>query len=467
MIKYLFSLLLLLTSLSAVADEKDNNITGAACFVSDQQGRILVTRDILTNKIAIPGGYVGSNTPKQAAKRETQEETGISVTVMGELARLGNAILFDCRAIEPIAIHNKLASIGVVSAWQSAHFGREVRAVYMMDPSMILASESRFPEQVQQFPNWLTLSTVSETTHFDDFSHQTSALVRMNAQLNRAFQAWVDSLPEPLSVMLATLLTYASAAGNGVLFLGLLPFAMASGGPKRTAELMLVTIAVAVVVLLMKLSFAVPRPFYIYPDLQLAAASGFAFPSGHTATAVAVWGLIYLWLKQMKRSFLIIWVIPSILVALSRVYLGVHYASDVVVGAVIGVVIVGVSHYLYQRDLLLTVRLWCGVGILLVPLALTQIHPLFFYCTIFSWFFALMLWLSKKTLNQPMNKGNGAAFLLTLLGIATIFAAKFTIEERVNSSIHIMIINAIGSMLLAVLIVVVPMLIKKKRLVVE
>lgn len=76
------------------------------------------------------------------------------------------------------------------------------------------------------------------------------------------------------------------------------------------------------------------------PDeaLHLISEVGYSFPSGHTMFAVAFYGfLIYmLWnshkKKRTKIGFSIIGVLLIFLISFSRIYLGVHYASDVLGG---------------------------------------------------------------------------------------------------------------------------------------
>ncbi len=77
-----------------------------------------------------------------------------------------------------------------------------------------------------------------------------------------------------------------------------------------------------------------PRP----TELRLAEASGYSFPSGHSMASVAFYGfLIYLIYKKVKnkklRNILIVCLtILIILIGASRIYLGVHYTSDVLAG---------------------------------------------------------------------------------------------------------------------------------------
>ncbi|MFH1867037.1 MAG: phosphatase PAP2 family protein [Patescibacteria group bacterium] len=79
-----------------------------------------------------------------------------------------------------------------------------------------------------------------------------------------------------------------------------------------------------------------PRPFVSHKvnlliNIPLSAKS---FPSDHAALAFVL--AVGLW--QLNRKWLLAFIIASI-IALARVYVGVHYFSDVVVGALIGGVI--------------------------------------------------------------------------------------------------------------------------------
>ena len=74
--------------------------------------------------------------------------------------------------------------------------------------------------------------------------------------------------------------------------------------------------------------------------LQLVSEKGYSFPSGHTMSACFVYGfIIYLILKSqlsktLKIIFSILITVLIILIGVSRIYLGVHYFSDVL-GAII------------------------------------------------------------------------------------------------------------------------------------
>lgn len=87
--------------------------------------------------------------------------------------------------------------------------------------------------------------------------------------------------------------------------------------------------------------FAVPRPYTIDPTVSTGATeSSYAFPSGHSQVAATFWplfaGLQKTWKKWVK---LLIGLFLPLIVGISRMYIGVHYPSDVAVGLVLGFLI--------------------------------------------------------------------------------------------------------------------------------
>lgn len=85
----------------------------------------------------------------------------------------------------------------------------------------------------------------------------------------------------------------------------------------------------------MKYAINRPRPFVTYPDImQLTDAGSPAFPSGHTSMAFSA---ATSWSLACPKWYVIA---PSLLwasaVGYSRMHLGVHYPSDVFVGALVG-----------------------------------------------------------------------------------------------------------------------------------
>ncbi len=79
------------------------------------------------------------------------------------------------------------------------------------------------------------------------------------------------------------------------------------------------------------------RPFIVDTDITLLIppAIGYSFPSSHTATSFASAMMIYYYNKKLGYLAFI----GAFMVGLSRVYLKVHYFSDVIIGGVIGVIV--------------------------------------------------------------------------------------------------------------------------------
>lgn len=99
------------------------------------------------------------------------------------------------------------------------------------------------------------------------------------------------------------------------------------------------TLGAEIVLEVLKLVIRRPRPIEILP---LVHATGYSFPSGHSLVAAATYTtaaiLICRGLRRRSHRILVTAaaVVTIALIASSRVYLGVHYASDVIGGILLG-----------------------------------------------------------------------------------------------------------------------------------
>ena len=89
-----------------------------------------------------------------------------------------------------------------------------------------------------------------------------------------------------------------------------------------------------------------PRPEY---DLQLIHPGGFSFTSGHSSSAIMMYGLL-VWLirryvkdKRIANTATVILTALWICIGLSRMYLGVHYPTDVMGGWTLGMIVMLVT----------------------------------------------------------------------------------------------------------------------------
>ncbi len=100
---------------------------------------------------------------------------------------------------------------------------------------------------------------------------------------------------------------------------------------------------------LLKDIFKLPRPQSEQGVriLRQHTATGYAFPSGHTQGAATFYSAIAI---AFKNKMLTITVgIIIVLVALSRLYLGVHFPKDVIVGLLLGVAIAWGCYILFEK----------------------------------------------------------------------------------------------------------------------
>ena len=96
-------------------------------------------------------------------------------------------------------------------------------------------------------------------------------------------------------------------------------------------------VIIAVLNQLLKRILQRPRP----TEFRIVEETGYSFPSGHSMVSMAFYGyLIYLVYQNMKNKYLkwfliITLAILIILIGISRIYLGVHYTTDVLGGFLI------------------------------------------------------------------------------------------------------------------------------------
>jgi membrane-associated phospholipid phosphatase len=86
---------------------------------------------------------------------------------------------------------------------------------------------------------------------------------------------------------------------------------------------------------ILKILFGLPRPFWVSNEISaFSSESSFGLPSGHAQNAVVIWGLLAAWSK--KGWFRAVMAVLILMIAISRIYLGVHFPTDTLVGLLVG-----------------------------------------------------------------------------------------------------------------------------------
>jgi undecaprenyl-diphosphatase len=93
-----------------------------------------------------------------------------------------------------------------------------------------------------------------------------------------------------------------------------------------------------------------PRPFVDFPDLVISTVKpmSYSFPSSHAVMSGAALVIFIYTLK--KRAFLPYIAVLAALISVSRVFLKVHYPSDVLLGFVIGMIIPVIIAKVFPAD---------------------------------------------------------------------------------------------------------------------
>lgn len=154
--------------------------------------------------------------------------------------------------------------------------------------------------------------------------------------------------------LLSALLIPVSRAGDmGICWITLCVFLLVFSRTRRGGAITLCGLAVEYVVcdLVLKRLIMRPRPYLVVQGLVclVPPESSTSFPSGHSASSFVC---AYLLTRCFGNKGSAAYILAS-LIALSRVYVGVHYFSDVlagmVLGTVLGAAVWAVADYLVMR----------------------------------------------------------------------------------------------------------------------
>jgi undecaprenyl-diphosphatase len=119
------------------------------------------------------------------------------------------------------------------------------------------------------------------------------------------------------------------------------------GNIRYAGLLSLISLAIdQIPVQIIKRKLVRPRPFLTLSNVSvfITRPKDYSFPSGHTSAACS----LYLSLAFFFPQLLLLALPLSALVGISRVYLGVHYPTDVLAGAVLGILTSLLVHLSYN-----------------------------------------------------------------------------------------------------------------------
>jgi hypothetical protein len=164
-----------------------------------------------------------------------------------------------------------------------------------------------------------------------------------------------------------------------------------------------------------KLAFHGPRPYWYSPKVRaLATETSFGVPSGHAQGAVVFWGLLAAYLRKWWSWLVAILFI--LLIGLSRLYLGVHFPHDVLLGWLIGGVILWLGLRFWDPVLAWAKKL--GVGWQVLCAFLASLVLILFPAIPF-------IWLKAANWQPAQDWAIFASQAITLSDVATIAGTFF------------------------------------------
>lgn len=160
--------------------------------------------------------------------------------------------------------------------------------------------------------------------------------------IDMLFLEWMTSLE---GSVLTTFLKLVSIIANETLYLIVISISYWCVSKRKAFHMIVMLCFSGYIGIMVKEFMKIPRP-YTYDGIEALyekSAAGYSFPSTHVQLSTTFWGSFMILCK--KRIVWIIGIIFIILVAISRLYLRVHWLSDIIGAVLFSVIVV----YLYTK----------------------------------------------------------------------------------------------------------------------
>ena len=275
---------------------------------------------------------------------------------------------------------------------------------------------------------------------------------------------WVEDIRSHfLSIFFDTI----SLAGYPTFLILFISFGYFYWSPSRFSRVAMMLFISGLINAFLKDFFQDARPA-IELMLDPKVGTSYGWPSGHSQIAVTLWGLLAYELKNKWATIGAITII--ILIAFSRMYLGVHDLGDVFAGLIIGGIILLIWHYAVINDLYksLSKRSWLIV-ILVFQLILYIFYPSHEDHELSIWFLGVMTgWFigasNINIISNPVKK-----LLISIFAICTVFFLLIVItkieSEIINAGLFGFIFSYSLGMIFSIVVTwVIPRLLRLARL---
>lgn len=337
---FLFLIGLFLFSSPPIASASEGaNLKGAVCVIRSGD-KVVMVNEILTKKLSLPAGTIlPGEDPALAAQRETWEETGLVVSIAGELGRTDEAIFYNCVSDSDIVAFqfNNHLDGNELPVWFAPHYGIEVASATLIDPTLVPAHKYRFPEQLKWLVDILPNATDQSVIYVGN-------LVEAAPKINQIELDWIvhaQSAIHRMSAETRFVIEYIFYAGgvlaSPILLLVVIPLIYWKFGKQFAYKVFFAVTVTSLLALVAQQGFNHPRPHVYIPAVEVAHSYGYSLPS----LSMSIWFCVGIWvLHASKRLSVNRWSVALLCIviwlSLSRFYNGAAFLLDSVSGAVLG-----------------------------------------------------------------------------------------------------------------------------------
>lgn len=155
---------------------------------------------------------------------------------------------------------------------------------------------------------------------------------------------------KPVTGILYVITKIGSSLGVAiVLLISLIPFIKT----KKLSDFKYVLINTMLGVLLMKGIKEIVRR--TRPSWKWIKEGGYSYPSGHTISAVLLYGTLLLIVNKnvhgkLRKPLIVFLSIMMFLIPISRIYFGVHYLTDVLASTILGIIILIITNIIMDKE---------------------------------------------------------------------------------------------------------------------
>ncbi|AJG57054.1 TPA: phosphatase PAP2 family protein [Bacillus cereus] len=245
--------------------------------------------------------------------------------------------------------------------------------------------------------------------------------------IDMLFLEWMTSLE---GSVLTTFFKLVSSLANETLYLVIISFLYWCVSKRKAFHMIVMLCFSGYIGIMVKEFMKIPRP-YTYDGIEALyekSAAGYSFPSTHVQLSTTFWGSFMILCK--KRIVWIIGIIFIILVAISRLYLRVHWLSDIIGAVLFSVIVVylytKVTMGLSDRNFILLQRIILAVSLIMYVMT-SQVDNLKLLGVLTGSTIGIML--ENHFINMNESNDFKMQVVKTVLGLSIMLIMQFILKK--------------------------------------